>query len=65
MSAILACALPSESFLRRYVREGAYVDCYSVDLPGQVSQARFVEAFYTTPVFKLERAILALAVNRP
>lgn len=51
--------------MRRYVREGAYVDCYSVDLPGQVSQARFVEAFYTTPVFKLERAILALAANRP
>ena len=51
--------------MRCYLREGAYVDCYSVDLPGQVSQARFVEAFYTTPLFKLERAILALAVNRP
>ena len=49
----------------RYRREGAYVDCYSADLPGPVTQARFVEAFYTTPVFRLERTILALVVNRP
>ena len=65
MSALLACSLPADSFLSRYQREGAYVDCYSVDLPGPVTQARFVEAFYTTPVFTLERAILALVVNRP
>ena len=51
--------------MRRYLRQGAYTDCYSIDLPGQVTQARFVEAFYTTPVFWCERTILAWALNRP
>ena len=40
------------------------MDCYSTGLPGHITQARFVEAFYTTRVFKLERFILAWAVNR-
>jgi hypothetical protein len=30
-----------------------------------VSQAEFVQAFYTTWVFKLERAVLRMAVDRP
>ena len=36
-----------------------------VEVPAAVSQAEFVEAFYTTPLFKLERAILAAAVRKP
>jgi len=57
--------LPPESFLQPYLQQGAYVDCYSTRLPGVVTQARFVEAFYTTRLFKLERAILAWVVKRP
>ena len=30
-----------------------------------VTHAEFIEAFYTTPVFKLERLILRLCVSRP
>jgi hypothetical protein len=47
------------------MQEGAYTDCYSTDLDKTVSQAAFVEAFYTTWVFKLERSILKWAVAKP
>lgn len=65
MAAVTVQPLPAPSFLRRYLQAGAYVDCYATELPGHVSQARFVEAFYTTWIFKLERAILAWVVDRP
>lgn len=59
------CPIPEGALLNRYVRAGAYADCYCTDIAGNVSHARFVEAFYTTPLFKLERLILRLAVSRP
>jgi len=46
-------------------REGAYADCYVVEVDGSVTQAQFVAAFYTTWVFKLERLILKWWVSRP
>jgi hypothetical protein len=57
--------LPADALLRRYREQGAYTDCFAIDVPGQVSHAQFVEAFYTTAVFKLERLLLALFVSRP
>jgi len=66
LSAILPCALPDASLLNRYrLQQGAYTDCYSTEIAHSVSQAEFVEAFYTTWVFKLERAILKWAVAKP
>ena len=44
---------------------GAYVDCYSAEIPGQVSFPEFVFAFYTTLLFKLERYILTFTVSKP
>ena len=57
--------LPAHALLRRYLCDGHYADCYVVEVPMAVSQAGFVEAFYTTPLFKIERAILAAAVRKP
>lgn len=57
--------LPEDALLQRYREQGAYTDCFAVDVPGQVAHAAFVEAFYTTAVFKLERLLLALFVARP
>ncbi|MBI1906361.1 MAG: hypothetical protein HYS20_09035 [Rhodocyclales bacterium] len=51
--------------LRRYVDQGAYTDCYAAEVDGTVSLPEFVEAFYTTPLFKVERAILRWCVARP
>lgn len=36
-----------------------------MDIGRTVSQADYIEAFYTTAVFKVERQILAWAVSRP
>lgn len=65
MPSIKTCRAPQGSLLASYAARGAFTDCYSTEMPGVVSQAQYVEAFYTTWVFRLERAILAFAVSRP
>jgi hypothetical protein len=57
--------LPEHAFLRAYLRDGGYADCYVTEIDQVVSQADFIEAFYTSPVFKLERWLLALLVAKP
>lgn len=59
MPGIRACELPEAALLGRYRERGGYVDCYCVELARAVSQAEYVEAFYTTAVFRLERWLLA------
>ena len=44
---------------------GAYTDSYSTDLPIQISFPDYLFAFYTTPLFKLERFILTFTVRKP
>lgn len=65
MDSIQACELPEAALLRRYLQAGAYTDCYAIDVARPVSHAEYVEAFYTTAVFKLERSLLARLVSRP
>lgn len=65
MDPIELCVLPSDALLRRHADRGAYTDCYATDMAGVVSQLQYIDAFYTTWVFKLERAILRLAVSKP
>ncbi|MEZ5564595.1 MAG: hypothetical protein R3F24_03365 [Gammaproteobacteria bacterium] len=60
-----ACALPANALLDRYRHGGAHTDCYVTSHAGDVSLARYVAAFYTTPVFKAERLILRLLLSRP
>lgn len=62
---IEACELPSEALLRKYHDTGAYTDCYAIELARPVTQAEYIEAFYTTRVFKLERLLLAWFVSKP
>jgi hypothetical protein len=57
--------LPPSALLRKYVDEGAYTDCYATELPKAVTHPQYVEAFYTTAVFKLERLILRWLVAKP
>ena len=39
---------------------GYYTDCFSIELTQSVTFPAFINAFYTTPLFRLERLILAL-----
>ena len=65
MSNITTPPLPEHALLARYVGSGSYTDCYATDLPGSFSHAEFVAAFYTTWLFKLERAILQWLAAKP
>ena len=64
-SRLAASDLPPESLLQSYREAGAYTDCYSIEITAAVAQADYVEAFYTTWVFKLERQLLAWFIARP
>ena len=58
--------LPKDALLRRYVDgSGHHIDCYSVSVPNKISLPQFIEAFYTSPLFRCERVILKFAVKRP
>lgn len=53
--------LPPGSLLAQLAAErSAFADAYTLPFPRAVSLSEFVEAFYTTRLFKLERALLAL-----
>ena len=65
MSSIQSCPLPDGALLSTYRANGAYTDCFAIDVVGSISHEQFVIAFYTTFVFKLERTILKWAVSKP
>ena len=65
MSGITPRPMPEHALLTRYAGNGSYTDCYATEIPGNFSHAEFVAAFYTTWLFKLERAILRILVRRP
>jgi hypothetical protein len=62
---VQAGPLPERALLSRYTRTGAYTDCFYTDVAAQVTHVQFVEAFYTSWVFKLERWVLSLSVRKP
>jgi hypothetical protein len=65
MLSIEKCLVPANTMLDKYSMNGAYIDCYSTEIPGQVAFPEFIFAFYTTLLFKLERFILKLTVSKP
>ena len=65
MAAVQACELPAGALLRKYLHGGGYADCYFVEVARPVSHVEFVEAFYTTAIFKVERQLLARFVAKP
>ena len=65
MLAIERCSVPPNTLLHNCVTNGAYVDCYSTEINGQVSFPDFIFAFYTTLLFKLERLVLKLTAAKP
>ena len=60
-----ACVVPSEGLLQAYVGRGAtYTDCFEVMTPSVVELPDFIEAFYTTWLFQMERSVLMLLLRR-
>ena len=65
MSAVQPCEVPLNSLLRSYKERVGYADCYVAEVPGSVTQEAYIEAFYTSPLFKVERTILKYLASRP
>ena len=65
MFSVQPCELPPSALLRACQQQGAYADCFVTEVAGSVGHAAFVQAFYTTALFKVERAILGLLAGRP
>ena len=57
--------VPINTILHKYSIDGAYADCFVTEIPRRVALADFLFAFYTTPLFRLERRILRLAISKP
>jgi len=62
-------SVPDDALLRTYrggrhpERWGTYQDCFSVTVGRNVALSDFVYAFYTSPVFRLERLILRAVIG--
>ncbi|MEM7503054.1 MAG: hypothetical protein AAF417_13455 [Pseudomonadota bacterium] len=65
MLSVTKDTLPAASLLRAYQQRGHYTDCYQAEVDRAVFLAEYIRAFYTTPLFRMERAILARAVSKP
>ena len=57
--------LPAHALLARYRDIGGFTDCWIADLPGPVTHADYVEAFYSTTLFGIERQLLAWFASKP
>ncbi|TQV77556.1 hypothetical protein FLL45_02000 [Aliikangiella marina] len=51
--------------LTAYHARGCYTDCFTTVLDAEVSAEDYILAFYTTFIFKIERAILKLFLAKP
>lgn len=65
MFSIKSCPVPESALLNSYHREDNYCDCYSTNIDVDITLRQYVQAFYTTPIFRLERLILQHAVSKP
>jgi hypothetical protein len=65
MRSVRASTLPERSLLNAYAERGAFTDCYVTGIGHAVSLADYLEAFYTTPLFRIERWLLAVLIDRP
>lgn len=63
MNPALPANPPDSSLLLGLERRGAFTDCYALEIPMPASQAQFVEAFYTSSLFRAERFILKVLAS--
>ena len=65
MPTIQPSSIPPSALLSAYSGDVGYADCYFTEVSSLTSLATFVEAFYTTPLFKVERTILRWFAAKP
>ncbi len=65
MPSVAIAELPPKAFLQTYKQSQSFTDCYVIQVSGHISQAMYVEAFYTSSLFKIERTLLHYLAKRP
>lgn len=65
MVAVTARALPGGALIERHLEFGDYTDCFVATVPGHFSQPDYIEAFYASWLFRLERLALTILIWRP
>lgn len=60
MPTIHSGQLPQDALLNRYAQDGSFTDCYYLELPQSVSMQDYIAAFYSSRLFRIERALLSL-----
>jgi hypothetical protein len=65
MFSIQPSIIPVSALLQAYGSGSGYADCFVTEVPGATSFESFVEAFYTTRLFKIERALLRWLMSKP
>lgn len=56
--------LPEGALLKEFVDRGEYTDCFVANVTADVTFPEYVESFYTTRLFKVERHILKWLISR-
>lgn len=64
-STIEPCRLPDGALLNRYSENGGFADCYVTALASPVTQEQYVEAFYSSALFCIERRLIGWFAGRP
>jgi hypothetical protein len=60
-----SCSLPENALLKSYANDKhSYTDCYTTYVSAAVPLPVFVTTFYSTGLFKVERAILGIVASR-
>ncbi len=71
MSVVEQQAVPHDALLRTYVGGngpevwGRYGDCFTVQVDRAVTLSQWVFAFYTSPLFRIERSLLGVLAKAP
>lgn len=61
MKKVIEMPLPDGTFIAQQDEfQGYYTDCYGLEIDHIVTLPDFMNAFYTTPLFRLERLVLAI-----
>lgn len=62
---VVTAALPEGALLADYAARGDYVDCFTLDVSESVALSDPMCAFYTSKLFRLERAVLDQFLRSP
>jgi hypothetical protein len=56
--------VPHHALHKHYQDAGGYADCFAARLSAPATLADLIKAFYTCPVFKMERVILRILLSK-